>query len=152
MTRSLARVMLWLFVVFLGISFGAGLYEARIVVTRWIGTAGASGIHWNPEAARHDDTGHRFWAFVSTGSLTLLTIVNLIFAWRSPGPERAWWLAAAIFALADRLLTFCYFIPSMVQLMNLKDPMEAAQKAVTWVSFASPRLLGTRRAEIRSDW
>lgn len=33
----LTHVLLWLFVLNLGIAFGAGLYEARISVARWLG-------------------------------------------------------------------------------------------------------------------
>jgi hypothetical protein len=34
------------------------------------------------------DTGLRFWAYVTTGPLTLLTLVNLFAAWRASGPTR----------------------------------------------------------------
>lgn len=34
MSNSLATGLLWLFVIFLGITFGAGTYEGRIVVSR----------------------------------------------------------------------------------------------------------------------
>jgi hypothetical protein len=64
---SASTALLWLFVIFLGITFGAGIYEKRIVVPRWLSSSGAAGRHWNAEAARQDDTGRRFWAFVTTG-------------------------------------------------------------------------------------
>jgi hypothetical protein len=67
---------LWLFIINLGVAFGAGLYEHRIVMPDWI-TWDADGAHWNAGAARHGDTGLRFWALVSTGPLTLLTLTNL---------------------------------------------------------------------------
>ena len=51
-------------------------------------------------------------------ALTLLTLANLFYAWNASGGVRAWWLAAALAALADRLLTFAYFIPTMVRLMD----------------------------------
>jgi hypothetical protein len=61
MTDILTKGLLWLFVSFLGITFGAGLYEGRIVVPRWLtSTASGSGSHWNADAARQDDTGRRF--------------------------------------------------------------------------------------------
>ena len=99
-------IALWLFVINLGIAFGAGIYEHRIVVPRWIGGSRKSGVHWNAEAAIQDDTGRRFWACVSTLPLTLLTLVNLFFAWQSSGDIRGWWLASALAALADRVITF----------------------------------------------
>jgi hypothetical protein len=61
MSRPTASVLLWLFVINLGVAFGAGLYEHRIVLSRWI-TSADDGAHWHPEAARQDDTGRRFWA------------------------------------------------------------------------------------------
>jgi hypothetical protein len=127
-------VILWLFVINLGIAFGAGLYEHRIVVSSWVATSGTE-AHWKPEKVRHDDTGRRFWAFVTTGPLTLLTLANLCVAWRAPAGLRAWWLAAALLALADRACTFGYFIPQMVRLMNTPDSPQAAAAAMRWSNF-----------------
>ena len=40
MAESITRIVLWLFVIDLGIAFGAGLYEGRIVVPQWLSSAG----------------------------------------------------------------------------------------------------------------
>jgi hypothetical protein len=127
----MTTTVLWLFVINLGIAFGAGLYEHRIVVSKWV-SSGESGAHWNPEAARLDDTGRRFWAFVSTLPLTLLTLANLFAAWRASGAIRGWWLAAALAAFADRAFTFSYFIPTMVRLMGAPDSPDSAALATQW--------------------
>lgn len=132
MSRKTATILLWLFVINLGVAFGAGLYEHRIVVPRWIVSSPESGSHWLAEAVRQDDTGLRFWAFVTTGPLTLLTLANLFAAWRAAAPVRAWWLAAALLALADRLFTFSYFIPTMVGLMGAADSPESVAAATRW--------------------
>jgi hypothetical protein len=129
-----ARLALWLFVVILGIAFGAGLYEHRIALPRWITRAGGV-LHWDAASARRDDTGLRFWAYVSTGPLTILTLANLFFAWSASAPARAWWLAAASLVVAERALTFSYFIPTMVGLMNAADSPAAAATAVRWARF-----------------
>jgi hypothetical protein len=113
---KISTILLWLFVINLGIGLGAGLYESRIVVPRWVETG-----EWNAQAAQADNTGLRFWVYITTGPLTLLTLANLIVAWRSRGPVRVWWLAASLFALADRAFTFSYFIPTMVKLMQDQD-------------------------------
>jgi len=134
MSSTMSTAVLWLFVMNLGIALGAGLYEHRIVVSRWI-SAGESGAHWNAEAARQDDTGRRFWAFVTTLPLTLLTLANLLAAWRSSGAVRAWWMAAALAAFADRAFTFSYFIPTMVGLMRAPDSPVAAAAAIRWAHF-----------------
>lgn len=101
-------VLLWLFVVNLGIAFGAGLYESRVVVPEWAGMARET---W-------PNTGLKFWVYVTTVPLTLLTLGSLFAAWQSTGPERAWWLAAAVIILAERIATFAYFIPTMVRLQG----------------------------------
>jgi hypothetical protein len=134
MSAGIATTLLWLFVINLGIACGAGLYEHRIVLPRWI-TSDSSGVHWNAEAARHDDTGLRFWAYVTTGPLTLLTIANLFAAWTTSGPARVWWLAAALLVLADRILTFSYFIPTMVGLMGAPDSPASTAIATRWASL-----------------
>jgi hypothetical protein len=113
MSGAMSTILLWLLVINLGVAFGAGLYEGRIVVSKWITSSPEGGLHWNPEAARQDDTGRRFWAFVTTGPLTLITIGNLFVAWR----------------------TFAYFIPTMVGLMRRLDAPEAVAIAATWANL-----------------
>ena len=135
MPGAIATTLLWLFIINLGISLGAGLYEGRIVVPDWITSSPDGSTHWNPEAARQDDTGLRFWAFVTTGPLTLITVANLLFARRASGALRSWWLTAAAAALCDRVFTFAYFIPTMVGLMGRMDSPEAAASAKTWANL-----------------
>jgi hypothetical protein len=127
----MSKTVLWLFVINLGIAFGAGLYEHRIVVSRWV-SSGESGAHWNADAARQDDVGRRFWAFASTLPLTLLTVANLFAAWRSSGAVRGWWLAAALAVAAERAFTFSYFIPTMIGLMRAADSPASAAAAIRW--------------------
>lgn len=127
-----SKFALWLFVINLGVAFGAGVYEHRIVVSRWLSASSGSNAHWNAEAARRDDTGRRFWALASTIPLTLLTLANLLYAWRAYGALRGWWLSAALVALAERAFTFSYFIPTMVGLMGAPDSPEAAATATRW--------------------
>jgi len=134
MSGTMSTTVLWLFIINLGIAFGAGLYEHRIVVSRWV-TSSESGNHWNAEAARQDDVGRRFWAFVSTLPLTLLTLANLFAAWRSSGAVRGWWLSAALAVLAERAFTFSYFIPTMIRLMRAVDSPASAAAAIRWSSL-----------------
>lgn len=131
MTRATSTILLWLFVINLGIAFGAGVYEHRIVVPNWLHSESGEPT-WNPQAVQRDDTGRRFWAFVTTVPLTLVTLANLFAAWRAPGELRPWWLAAALLAVADRALTLGYFIPTMVGLMNASPSPEALAAAIRW--------------------
>jgi hypothetical protein len=132
MSRSVSGFLLWLFVINLGIALGAGLYEHRIAIPEWLVTSGASGPHWNADAVSRFDTGRRFWAFVTTGPLTLVTLANLFGAWRSSGVIRGYWLGAAIAALADRVFAFAYFIPTMVGLMGSPDSPASIATATAW--------------------
>lgn len=133
MSRLASRVLLWLFVINLGIAFGAGLYESEIVFPRWLVGSPEAGFRWDAEAARADNTGLRFWVYVTTGPLTLITLANLVAAWRHRGKARSWWLGASVVALADRVSTFSYFIPTMITLMGgHMSPIGAIEAARQW--------------------
>jgi len=125
-------VALWLFILNLGVALGAGVFEHRIVVPDWISQSADGQWHWNAEEARAADTGLRFWVFVSTVPLTLLTLINLYYAWNATGPERSLWLLAVGATAADRLLTFAYFIPAMITLMGMPDSAESVEMARSW--------------------
>ena len=51
MSNTTSTIVLWLFVVNLGIAFGAGLQTPNRRA-RWISSSPESGAHWNAEAAR----------------------------------------------------------------------------------------------------
>ena len=135
-----------------GIAFGAGLYKHRIFIPRWV-TADDSGGHWNAEQVRRDNTGLRFWAYVTTGPLTLLALANLLAAWKTIGTVRSWWLAAALLVMADRVLTFSYLIPTMVGLMNAADSSASVASATRWAHlnyFRHGLLLGGWLAALKT--
>jgi hypothetical protein len=133
MRASITTISLWSWIVLLGTSFGAGIYEHRIVTPRWLVVSADGHREWRGAAARADNVGLRFWAFVSTVPLTLLTIANLVAGWRSVDPVRVWWLAAAGVAVAERALTFSYFIPTMIGLMEMTDSASSVAMASRWM-------------------
>ena len=51
------------------------------------------------------------------------------------GPERGWWLAAALVVLVDRILMFSYFIPTLIALMNAPDSVASVAAATRWMSL-----------------
>ena len=104
-------LLLSLFVIVLGTAFGAGLYESRVVVPLWMSDPPASLISG-------PDSGRRFWAIVTTGPLTLVTIANLVAALQYHGPARGWWLTAAGVTLVERVATFAYFIPTIIRVQR----------------------------------
>jgi hypothetical protein len=121
-------ILLWLFVVFSGIAVGAGLYEMRITVPQWFSRSSESGIRVNSEAMRSMDAGRRFWVYVTTVPLTLLTLASLAVAWQFDSPRHGWWFTAAIVTLAERIETLFYFIPRGLKLMQAEtQPSERIQ-------------------------
>jgi hypothetical protein len=125
--KSLVKsVLLWLFVINLGIACGAGLYEARVVIPQWA----------NIPPQTWPNTGLMFWVYVTTIPLTVLTAANLITAWMDGSTRRQWWLSAAATVVLERIATFSYFIPTMIGLTSAELP-EAEVKATLslWLLF-----------------
>jgi hypothetical protein len=60
MAHYVPDILLWLFVINLGIAFGAGLYEQRIILPQWFSRLPELGIRANREAMRTTDTGQSF--------------------------------------------------------------------------------------------
>jgi hypothetical protein len=110
---------LWLFVINLGVAFGAGIYESRVVISQWV----------NIPPREWPNIGLLFWVYVTTVPLTLLTIVNFIAAWLTQGPMRLWYLMATSIVIVERIATFSYFIPTMLRLMRTEGLSEAEVKA-----------------------
>ena len=128
---TFTQALLWLFVIDLGIASGAGLYEQRMIVPQWFS---GSPPHVDAEAMRRTDPGRKFWAWVTTVPLTLLTVASLVVAWRLQGPARDWWLAAAVITVGERIGTFGFFIPTALKLMNAEilPDFVAAPLASNW--------------------
>jgi hypothetical protein len=125
-------LLLWLFVVNLGLVFGAGVYEQRVVIPRWLERRRDGPARWHADALRVDDVGRRFWVFAATIPFTLCTVASLVAAWRADDAARAWWLAAASLAAVERLATGGYFIPVMVRLMRAPDTPGVIETALRW--------------------
>ena len=113
------EIVLWLFVINLGIAFGAGIYEARVVIPQWA----------NIPPKQWPNTGLMFWVYVTTVPLTLLALASIFAAWLSEGPMRMWYLAAVGIVILERIATFSYFIPTMVRMMGAEGLPDADIKA-----------------------
>ena len=132
----LNEILLSLFTIFTGIAFGAGLYEARIVIPLWFDRTGRYYIV-NHENLSKIDSGRKFWGFITTVPLTLLTIANLVLAFHSSGEVYNWWLAPSVILLAERIMTFSFFIPTIIKLQkdqNL-DKEVVSQRIARWVNL-----------------
>jgi hypothetical protein len=148
MAEPLIPFVLWLFVINLGIAFGAGLYESRIVVPQWLRSSEETGYRWDAAAAREANTGLRFWVYVTTIPLTLITLASFVAIFGVDGGARGWWMGAALAALVDRILTFAYFIPTMLRLMRNEglSPEKAVSTARRWVRLGYVRHAATLAA------
>ena len=82
----LADMVLWLFVVVSGIAVGAGLYELRVNVPRWFTPITGSAYSVNVDAITSDDSGRRFWGYVTTVPLTLLKATSCAAVGSCSGP------------------------------------------------------------------
>jgi len=138
--KKFLTTLLWLLVIFTGIAAGAGIYEARVMFPLWL-TATGDTLVWHASVAANSDPGLKFWAFVTTGPLTLLTLIVIFLAWRTKGEMRKWLLLTAALLVIDRLMTFTYFIPTMVGLMSDSlEPTKAAEIARQWGNMNIVRL------------
>ena len=145
MAAFLIHLVLWLFAINLGIAFGAGLYESRIMIPQWLRYSEESGCRWDANAAREANVGLRFWVYVTTIPLTLLTLASFVATLWVPGGVCGWWLGAALAALVDRSMTFAYFIPTMLRLTRSETTSQpvAVATALRWVRLGHVRQAAT---------
>ena len=129
---NITEILLVSFIINLGIALGAGLYEIRIVLPLWFHKANGN-YQVNVEAMRNIDTGRKFWGFVTTIPLTLLTIVNLVFACKAAAPLYGWWLSATFIILLERIGTFIFFIPTAIKLQKGENlPVSKTSSTIFW--------------------
>jgi hypothetical protein len=118
---SASQIILWLFVLALGITMGGGLYEVRVVMPLWGSAPPDSVIAYYqhnvafPQFA--PDQGGNFWIMV-TPLATLLSIGVLISAYWTRGVHRRWRMAAAAAALTVQVATFAWFVPNIIRLLG----------------------------------
>ena len=129
---NITEILLVSFIINLGIALGAGLYEIRIVLPLWFHKANGN-YQVNVEAMRNIDTGRKFWGFVTTIPLTLLTILNLVFACKSAAPLYGWWFSATLIILLERIGTFTFFIPTAIKLQKGENlPVAKTTNMIFW--------------------
>ncbi|HEY3884262.1 MAG TPA: hypothetical protein VGL62_03570 [Vicinamibacterales bacterium] len=142
--HTTALIILWLFVIVLGLDLGAGIYEARIVVPLWARGVPETLAAGNPYARVAIDAGMRFWAYM-TSTVALVAILALISGFFAPAPQRAWQLAAAVVELGAVAMTLLYFRPTLVRLFmghGAGLSTAAIQSTVhRWVSLSFVRIV-----------
>jgi hypothetical protein len=142
MIESIPHLILWLYTLNLCIAFGAGLYESRITVPMWFRSSPGTISQWNPHEARTMNVGLRFWAFVTTGPLTLLTLGSLFAVNNISLETRDLWWASIVVTLVERGMTLGYFVPTMIALMNADQTNPTlTTRAWRWVQWGYLRLI-----------
>lgn len=144
MTRRtlIARALLWLFVILMGIELGAGLYESRVVVPLWAGAPPESVWELSDLMRSHPqymmNAGLRFWRF-TTPPLGLLAVANLVAGWGDRGGHRKWLLASAAAVIVLVAVTFIYFVPALGELFESRrlglSGEEVARGARLWATL-----------------
>ncbi len=139
---TVEQIFLWLFIVFFSIQLGGGIYETLVIVPLWSGVPPQSIWDWNelrkanPQLAV--DAGKRFWIFI-TPAVGLFSIAALVSGWQTPWEHRKWLLAATLTSFIMVVITFVYFVPSIIELMSATpDTADAARiekKARQWVTL-----------------
>ena len=77
-----------------------------------------------------------FWVYVTTIPLTMLIVANLIAAWTEKSTRRKWWLSAVAIILLERIVTFSYFIPTVIGLTSSELPeAEIMADLSQWLLF-----------------
>ncbi len=138
---SIAQILLWLFVIVLGIVLGGGLYEQLVAMPLWSLAPPDSVIAYHQHNVAYPqfamNPGGRFWMFFMplTG---LLAIATLISGLKTRPEHRKWRLAATILALIVFVFTVAWFVPNIIKLEQGGAGMSAEQMTSLtnwWVSL-----------------
>ena len=138
---AIARIVMWLFVIVLGLEIGAGLYETLVVLPTWTTSPPDSVIAFyqlntaNPEFALH--AGPKFW-MMFTPSVGIMSLALLATSLWTRGAHRKWRLVAGLLALVVVGATFAWFVPNIIKLNSdavLTMPREdVASLTHAWVN------------------
>jgi hypothetical protein len=118
---SIAQILLWLFVIALGIELGGGLYETLVVMPLWSAAPPDSVLEYyrhnaaNPQLALN--AGGRFWMF-ATPLVGLTAIAALLSGLKTRAEHRKWRIAGTILALIVVISTFAWFVPNIIKLLG----------------------------------
>ena len=143
MRTHVARLLLFLTVIMLGLEMGAGSYETRAVVPVWSRDPQAAYTFFSahPEFAMH--AGERWWIYC-TPATTVVAILLLVFAGALPRPQALWARAAGIMAVVLVSSAFFYFVPRIIQLQSDQvlrmSPDQAKALGARWAELSAFRL------------
>ena len=138
------QIALLLFILFLSLGMGGGLYETLVVYPHWKTNPTPQNFARKLTDSGQALAGRRFWPLVSPMTM-LLAILNLVLAWHAPAAAlRTAWLAAAIAVILKSIATYTYFVPTMLGKLAKAETMEPALLTRTvrrWTSLSPLRLI-----------
>ena len=132
-------IFLVLFILFIQFGMGGGLYEFLVIYPRWKKDVRPESLVQKLQDSGQAAAARRFWPFISP-VLSLLSIVNLVLAWQNTGPARTIWLTASLIIFISRVITFSYFVPTMMRKFEHPEKIEAGRlrRMVQVWTFLSP--------------
>jgi hypothetical protein len=133
---------LWLFIFFLSLGIGGGLYESLVVYPNWKNGATPQNLPQRLKDSGQALAARRFWPFISP-TTALLAVINLYFAWQQTGFLRELWLAAAFAIVLKSVGTYAYFAPTMIRKFEKAESLEPAELAKSvkrWTALSPVRL------------
>jgi hypothetical protein len=136
------------------LSAGGGLYEILVIYPNWRNSKDAVELKEWMQSSGQNYAGTRFWPLASPAQ-ALLSMINLVMAWRYDGPGHQLWLIAAILIFVTRVITFSYFIPVMITKLARAEDVPAAQLPgiiKRWTGLSPLRLIPEFAALIIGVW
>jgi len=132
-------IALALLILLIQFGMGGGLYETLVIYPRWKRGVTPENLVQKLKDSGQGSANRGFWPFISPLQ-AMLAIVNLVLAWRYTGNAHAAWLTAALIIVVNRVITFSYFVPTMVRKFERPEKLDAAwlKKAVNRWTFLSP--------------
>jgi hypothetical protein len=136
------------------LSTGGGLFEILVVYPNWKHSKDAAELKERLQSSGQNYAGTRFWPLASPAQ-ALLSIVNLVLAWRYDGAGHELWLTAAVLIFVTRAITFSYFIPLMLKKLVQAEKVSAAELPgiiKRWTALSPLRLIPEFVALVTGAW
>ncbi|MDX6614304.1 MAG: hypothetical protein QOD75_3490 [Blastocatellia bacterium] len=151
---SLPQIILWLFVIVLGIEIGAGMYEMLVVVPVWSAAPPDSVLgyfHHNVANAQFAlNAGGRFWLFF-TPLTGLLAIATFLSGLRTAPEHRKCRMIGAGLAIVVVAATFAWFVPNIITLLG-EGVTKLSGAEITRITNWWVRLNWVRAAAYIAGW
>ena len=80
-------IFLVLFILFIQMGVGGGLYESLVIYPRWKKDVTPASLAQNLKNSGQANANKRYWPFISP-ALSLLSVINIVLAWQYTGTPR----------------------------------------------------------------